>query len=96
MDKERKNALEKTGGFLKNEKNKKILKIVLLVIGALLLVGLGFYLAYRYYISQEDDYDLYDELDDYYDDFEEEDEDKAKEKGKKACAESEPEAAKEV
>lgn len=93
MDKERKNALEKTGGFLKEGKNKKVLKIVLLVIGALLLVGLGFYLAYRYYISKEDDYDLYDELDDY-DDFDAGDE--AEEEEKEACAESKPEAAKEV
>ena len=51
----------------KNEKLGKIVKIVLICTGAFaLLAGVG-YLVYRLMGREADDYDLYDDLDNYYD-----------------------------
>ena len=50
-----------------NEKLGKILKIVLICTGALVLAaGIGF-IVMKVFGRQEDDYDLYDDLDNYYD-----------------------------
>lgn len=57
----------------KKEDNKKTVTIVLCCIGALVLVGVGLFVAYKLFFSKEDDYDLYDDLDYYYDDDDDED-----------------------
>ena len=50
-----------------NEKVGKIVKIVLICTGVFaILAGVG-YLIYKYMGRQTDDYDLYDDLDNYYD-----------------------------
>ncbi len=51
----------------KNEKVGKVVKIVLICTGAFaLLAGVGF-LVYKLLGRRTDDYDLYDDLDNYYD-----------------------------
>ncbi len=59
------NELMKKGE--RNEKVGKIVKIVLICTGAFaLLAGIGF-LVYKLLDRRTDDYDLYDDLDNYYD-----------------------------
>lgn len=59
------NELMKKGE--KNEKLGKTVKLILICIGAFtLLAGIG-YLIYKLLGRRTDDYDLYDDLDNYYD-----------------------------
>ena len=74
--------------YLKKEENKKTLIIVLCCIGVFVLLGVGAYLAYKFFFAKEDDYDLYDELDFYYEDDDEE--------GTEEAAEDEAEAKEEA
>ena len=52
----------------KDEKAVRTLKIILICIGALTVVCAAAYVLYRIFNRYDDDYDLYDDLDNYYDD----------------------------
>ena len=52
----------------KDEKFLKTLKIILICIGAVTLILGAAYVIYRLMNRYDDEYDLYDDLDNYYDD----------------------------
>ena len=59
------------------ESNKKALTIILCCLGGLLVLSAIGYVVYRFFVCRDDEYDLYDDLDNYYDD--DDDTDDAKE-----------------
>ena len=81
-------SIAKLKAYLDREDTKKTIKIVVICVCALLLVGIGAYIAYRYFFASEDDYDLYDELDIYYDEDEEEEADEEEAAAEEAAEEA--------
>jgi len=67
--------LSKLSDFIKekraDEKLQKKIKIVLICIGALTIICAAAYVVYRIMNRYDDDYDLYDDLDNYYEEDEE-------------------------
>jgi len=67
--------LSKITDFIKgkkeDEKLQKKIRIILICIGALTLVCVAAYVVYRLMNRYDDDYDLYDDLDNYYEEDEE-------------------------